>query len=193
MRSVNELSFRGRDRYHPSWPHVAALGLGLVIEGAVSFSGLGVVGACWLLGGTVLLVGLGISMMLRSSTTVGAAGITICWGIGRGRTHPWHEIRWIDVRETKNNHGTARVARITLANGRRRSLPALQDSTQYPDPDFPVNFQRVVTWWEFSTDPAARVQPPKRVRHWVTPQVAGLILGVLITVVVIVLGVAVKG
>ncbi|GAA4618502.1 hypothetical protein GCM10023195_83190 [Actinoallomurus liliacearum] len=192
MRSVNELSFQGKDRYHPSWPHFAALGLGLAIEGAFAFFRLGIVGSCWLLGGTVALVALGMSMALRSWTTVGAAGITICWGIGRGRTYPWREIRWIDVRETKSQYGTALTARITLADGRRRSLPALQHSTRYPDPDFHVDVQRVINWWELSTDPAARFQPPKRLRNQLTPQAIGLILGLLITII-IVLGVAVEG
>lgn len=185
MRSVNELCFRGKDRYRPSWPHFAALGLGLVVEGALAFSRLGVVGSCLLLGGTALLVGLGNALACRSWTSVGAAGITICRGIGRGRVHPWREIRWIDVRETKSQYGTVLAARITLANGRRRSLPALQHSDRYPDPDFQADFQRVLNWWESSTDPAARSRPPERVRKQATPQMIGLVLGVLITVIVV--------
>ena len=184
MRSVNELSFRGRDRYRPSWPQFAVLGLGLAVEGALAFFQLGVVGFCWLLGGTAAFVGLGISMVLRSRTTVGAAGITICWGLGRGRTHPWQEIRWIDVRETKSQYGTSLSARITLEDGRRRSLPALQHSTRYPDPDFHVDFRQVVNRWKSNTDPAARFQPPERLRNRLTPTAVGFILGLLITVVV---------
>jgi Protein of unknown function (DUF2581). len=131
-----------------------------------------------------VLAGLGLCVVLRSWTTVGVAGITICWGIGRGRTYSWQEIQWIDVRETKSGYGRTLVARITLADGRRRSLPALQHSTQYPDPDFHVDFQRVVNWWKLSTDPAARFQPPKRLRNRLTPTVVGLILGLLITVII---------
>jgi hypothetical protein len=156
----------------------------LVAEGALAFFRLGVVGFCWLLGGTAALAGLGISMVLRSWTTVGAAGITICWGIRRGRTYPWQEIRWIDVRETTSQYGTSLSARITLADGRRRSLPALQHSTRYPDPGFDMDFQRVVNWWKLSTDPAARFQPPKRLRNRLTPTAVGLILGLLITVII---------
>ncbi|MEU9019700.1 PH domain-containing protein [Actinomadura sp. NPDC048394] len=182
---MNELCFRGRDRYRPSWPHFAALGLGLVVEGALAFSRLGVVGSCSLLGGTALLAGLGIALGLRSWTSVGPAGITICRGLGRGRVHPWREIRWIDVRETKSQYGTVLAARITLADGRRRSLPALQHSTRYPDPDFQVDFQRVLNWWETSTDAAARSRPPERARKQATPQTIGLVLGVLITVIVV--------
>ncbi|MCO5968227.1 PH domain-containing protein [Actinoallomurus soli] len=157
----------------------------MAVEGAFAFYRLGVVGSCWLLGGTAALVGLGVSMARRSGTTVGAAGITISWGLGRGRLYSWQEIRWIDVRETKSQQGTALSARITLADGRRRSLPALQHSTQYPDPDFQVDFQRVVTWWESSTEPAARFRPPERMRYKLTPQAVGLILGLLITIIVV--------
>jgi hypothetical protein len=160
----------------------------LVVEGVLAFFRLGVVGFCWLLGGTAAFVGLGISMVLRSWTTVGAAGITICWGIGRSRTYSWQEIRWIDVRETKSQYGTSLVARITLTDGRRRSLPALQHSTRYPDPHFHADFQRVVNWWELSTDPAARFQPPKRLRNRLTPTLVGLILGLLIIGLVVAVG-----
>ncbi|MGK5548159.1 hypothetical protein ACSNOH_26015 [Streptomyces sp. URMC 127] len=157
----------------------------LAVEGAAAIVQLGATGFYWLLGGTAVIVGLCFLIAFRSWTTVGAAGITICWGFGRGRTHPWHEIRWIDVRETKAEYGVARVARITLANGRRRSLPALQHSDTYPRPDFDVDFRRVVNWWELSTDQAARVRPPLRKRDRVSPMALGLLLGLLITVVVV--------
>ncbi|GAA4485317.1 hypothetical protein GCM10023191_009830 [Actinoallomurus oryzae] len=184
MTSVNELSFRGRDRYRPSFPQFAGLGVVVIIEGVFAYLRLGVVGFCWLLLGTAVLVGLGISLGRRSWTTVGTAGITICWGIGRGRTYSWQEIRWIDVRETKSQYGTSLSARITLANGKRRSLPALQHSTQYPDPDFQADFRRVVDWWKSNTDPAARFEPPKRLWNRLTPRTAGFILGLLITVII---------
>jgi hypothetical protein len=192
VRYVNELRFRGRDRYRPSWPHFAALGLGLVVEGGLTFTRLGLAASCWLLGGTVALVALGISLSLRSETTVGAAGITISSGIGRGRSYPWQAIRWIDVRETESQYGPVLAARITLADGRRRTLPALQHSPRYPDPDFRADVQRVIDRWEASTDPAARFRPPERLRNRVTPQVVGLVLGVLITIV-IALGVTMRG
>jgi hypothetical protein len=158
--------------------------VGVLIEGVYAYLRLGVVGFCWLLVGTAVVVGLVISLMRRSWTRVGAAGITICWGIGRGRTYSWQEIRWIGVHETKSQYGTSLVARITLANGKRRSLPALQHSTKYPDPNFQVDFRRVVDWWESNTDPAARFEPPKRLRNRLTPTTAGFILGLLITVIV---------
>ena len=181
---MNELRLRGKDRYHPSWPQFAALGLGLAVAGVFAFFRLGVVGFCWLLGGMAALIGLGMFLALRSWTTVGPAGITICWGIGRGRVHPWQEIRWIDVRETKTQYGTSLAVRMTLANGRCRSLPALQHSTWYPDADFQADFRRVVDWWKSSTDPAARSQPPKRLRNRLTPPAVGFILGLLVTAMI---------
>lgn len=183
---MNELTFRGKDRYHPSWRHLWLVILALVVEGAASFSELGVVGFYWLFGVTVVLIGLGVPLAFRSWTTVGAAGITICRGIGRGHTHPWHEIRWIEVHETRSEHGTSLTARITLANGRRRSLPAVQHSTQYPDPDFGVNFGQIANWWEMSTDPSARFRPPGRLRDRLTPTGVGVILGLLIAAVLFV-------
>ncbi|MEV5377126.1 hypothetical protein AB0L26_14295 [Streptomyces nondiastaticus] len=182
---MNELIFRGKDRYRPSWSHVALLAVLMAVEGAAAAVQLGAAGFCWLLGGTVVLTGLALFLVRRTWTTVGAAGITICWGFGRGRTHPWHEVRWIDVRETKAEYGVARMARITLADGRRRSLPGLMHSDTYPRPDFDVDFQRVVNWWELSTDQAARVQPPRLMRDRVSPTVIGLLLGLLISVVVV--------
>ncbi|MFF4220587.1 hypothetical protein [Streptomyces nondiastaticus] len=186
---MHELIFRGKDRYRPSWWHIAILGVGVAVEGAAAAAELGAVGFYWLLGGTVVIVGLCLLLALRSWTTVGAAGITICWGFGRGRTHPWHEVRWIDVRETKAEYGVARMARITLADGRRRSLPGLMHSDTYPRPDFDVDFQRVVNWWELSTDQAVRFQPPRRLRDRLSPTALGVILGILISVVVIAIAV----
>ncbi|RLU90382.1 hypothetical protein CTZ27_20820 [Streptomyces griseocarneus] len=147
---------------------------------------LGAVGFRWLVGVTVAFLGLSLVVTLRSWTTVGTDGITICWGIGRGRTYPWQDIRQIDVRETKNQLGTDLAARITLAGGRRRSLPGLHHSNLHPSPDFDVNFQRVVNWWELSRDQTAQVKPPKRLRDRLTPTVTGILLGLLIMVVVIV-------
>jgi Bacterial PH domain len=181
---VNELSFRGKDRYHPSWPEFSVLGLGLAVEGVTAFLQLGAVGFCWLVGGTAVAIGVGVSFALRSSTRVGPAGITICWGLGRGRTYPWQEIRWIDVRRFKGQFDTSLVARITLANGKRRSLPALQHSARYPSPHFDYDFRRVVDWWQASTDPAARFQPPERLRSKLSPTGLGVILGLVITVIV---------
>jgi hypothetical protein len=159
---VRELIFRGKDRYRPSRSQLGVLVLGVIGQGVVVFHKLGVVEFLWVTGGLIALLGLGFATSFRSWTRVGPAGITICWGVGRrGRTYPWQEIRWVDVKETSGGV-TSLAARITLANGRRRSLPALRHSSTYPQPSFPEDFRRVVEWWELSTDPAARILPRTR-------------------------------
>ncbi|MFJ3220044.1 PH domain-containing protein [Kitasatospora sp. NPDC086801] len=183
---MNELIFRGKDRYRPSWSQLVPLVIVLVLEVAFAAYRLGPVGLCWLFGGTLVLVGVGFTIALRNWSRVGPEGITLCWGFGTGRTYPWQEIRWIDVRETKVQGGTTLAVRMTLTNGRRRSLPGIQHSAVYPDPDFHVDFQRVVDWWELSTDQAARRRPTKQFRDRITPTAAGVVLGLLICVVVVV-------
>ncbi|WP_158710329.1 PH domain-containing protein [Streptomyces sp. NRRL F-5126] len=117
---------------------------------------------CWTLGGTVVAAGLGFLFALSSRTEVGAAGITIRRGFGHGRTYPWREIRWIEVRESRGQQGSALAVRITLANGRRRILPAIHRSRLYPGPHFELHYAKVVGWWRAKTEPAARIQPPPR-------------------------------
>lgn len=185
VRTVQELNFRGRDRYNPSWPHFTGLLAFVVIEGAVSAAKLPAAGVCWLLGCTAVLIGLGLCSLLRSRTAVGPEGITVSWGFGRGRTYAWQDVSWIGVRDTQSRHGDSRVARITLTTGRRRSLPALQHSTMYPDPEFDANVARIVAWWESATAPSQRVDLPLRGGQRLSPQTVGLLLGVLIVAVVI--------
>jgi hypothetical protein len=155
----------------------------IILQGVLGYSRLGAVGTCWVVGLSAAAVIIGIGAALRSWTTVGPAGITICWGLGwRGRTYPWNEIRWIDVRQTDSRYGATRAARITLANGRRRRLPALQHSSAYPQPTFHADFRRVVEWWEQSTDPAARFQPPETLRSRLAPMMLGVSTVLLIVV-----------
>ncbi|MGV9268539.1 hypothetical protein ACWDRR_28170 [Kitasatospora sp. NPDC003701] len=181
---MNELIFRGKDRYRPSWPQLGFLGVLLVAQGALAVFRLGAVGFFWMVGGTAAIVGPALLISRRCWSSVGAAGITICWGIGRrGRTYPWQEIRWIDVRETKSQYGSSFAVRMTMVGGKRRTLPGLQHSDTYPAPDFDEQFHRVVNWWELSTDQAARVRPPKQLRDRLTPTVAGVVAGILIAVV----------
>ncbi|TQF06253.1 hypothetical protein E6W39_33600 [Kitasatospora acidiphila] len=155
------------------------------LQGILVAPRLGLTGACWVLGGTVALVVASVYVSSRSWTTVGAAGITICWGFGSGKTYSWDEIRWIDVRETGSQSGTTYAPRIFLQNGRRRSLPGLAHNALYPYPDFETDFQRVVNWWELSAGQEARTPPPKQLRDRVSPGVLGVVLGLVITVVVI--------
>jgi hypothetical protein len=124
----------------------------------------------------------------RSWTTVGPAGISVYWGVGRARTYSWQQIRWIDVRETNSQFGTTRAVRVFLTDGRRRSLPGLIHSAFYPAPDLAVVFQQIVKWWELSTDREARFRPRRQLRDRVTPGVLGVILGLLLVVVLFVVG-----
>jgi hypothetical protein len=186
---VNELTFRGKDRYRGvTWRGVAAAGAGLLVEGVFAFVKLGFGWFCCLFGGTLAFVAVLFAVAQRSMTTVGADGITIRWGFGDRRTYPWHQIRWVYVWQGTGEHSTSLAAKMVLADGRERYLPALAANSVYPSPGFPADFQEVVRWWEASTDPAERFRPPVRRRS--SPQVWGLILGVAITVGVI-LGTAV--
>lgn len=156
-----------------------------VLQGVFYFRDADMVTASCVSGTLLVLWGVSFFLVRHSGTTVGADGITISWGMGRGRTHAWNQIRWINVRETRTNSGTVRTARITLAGGQRRSLPALSHSNLYPLPDFDTDVQRVINWWELSTDPATRIQPPKPPRDRITPQALGVILGLVITAVIV--------
>ena len=184
MLSVSELIFRGKDRIRPSWRVFSVVGL--VLIGRVIIGHVGAVGLCLLAGLTAAVLGLGIGAARRSWTRVGPAGITICWGIGRrGRTFPWQEIRWIDVWESRGAH-MGRAARMTLANGRRLRLPALASTSAYPQPTFPEDFRRVLAWWEFSTDPAARFQPRLTLRTRLAPYMFGVAIALLVVAGVVI-------
>jgi hypothetical protein len=173
---VIELNFPSGGRDRPAKSSVVLGLVVLVVEGFAAFVSLGRVGFCWLVGGTIALLAPLLLLSSRSWSKVGADGITICWGFGRGRTYPWHEIRWIDVRETQGQGSSSYAVRVFLLGGRRRSLPGLYRSGMHPAPDFDVQFQRVVDWWELSTDQAARVRPPERFRDRLTPAVVGLVV-----------------
>lgn len=180
MRRVNELIFRGKDLFRPSWSNLLPLLLVLVTQLVLGESKLGSTGTLWLILGTLALCVPTFVLSWRSWSRVGADGVTVCWGLGRGRTYPWHEIKWVDVRETKANGSVSSAARIFMTNGRRRSLPGLATSRIYPAADFQTNVQRLVNWWEYSTHPTQRVKPPKQFRDRLTPTV----LGVLGTIVI---------
>ncbi|MFI0741511.1 PH domain-containing protein [Streptomyces sp. NPDC021100] len=185
---MNELVFRGRDRYRPSKGRLVFWLLLCAGQLASAYTKTGPASFRWMLGMMSVSVVLGFFVTVRCRTVVGASGITTSWGFGRGRTYPWHEIRWIDVRETGTGLYETRTVRITLRNRRRRSLPALQRSYLYPAPDFDVAYRQVVNWWEFATNPADRFRPPLRKRDRLTPMVVGILLTV---VVILATGVAV--
>ncbi|MFJ9844054.1 hypothetical protein ACIRYZ_27050 [Kitasatospora sp. NPDC101155] len=179
---MNELVFRGKDMFRPSWSHLSVVLLALAALEGVTVLKLGVAAMYWISSGTLALALPAFVVAWRSWSRAGADGVTVCWGIGSGRTYPWQEIRWIGVRESKGNGTRSYAARIFLVDGRRRSLPGLQTSTLYPIEEFQTNVQRVLDWWESSTPGAERVQPRKQVRDWITPQVAGVLLAVVLIV-----------
>jgi hypothetical protein len=185
VHSEQELSFQGKDRYRLSGSNAAAAGAVLVAELAFSESRMGFVGFCWMLGGTVALIGLGIVPLRRSRTAVGAEGISVSWGFGRGRTYRWADIRWVEVHETRSRNGTAQSLRITLADSRRRSLPALQNSAMYPDPEFDLNVARIKSRWRANTAEASRFKPPEKWRQRRSPTTWGYLIGVAIMVAVV--------
>ncbi|MFC5663000.1 hypothetical protein ACFP3U_08380 [Kitasatospora misakiensis] len=180
---MNELMFRGRDRYRPSWSHLAVLIVLLAVQGFAAGRGLGLVGFLWLAGATLALSGLGLWVTVRSWSAVGPEGITISWGFGRGRSYPWERIRWIDVRTVEAQGSTTSQVRMFLAGGRRRTLPGLLHSDLYPSPDFDEQYYRVRNWWALSTEASARVEPRRRPRDRLTPTVAGVVAGLAISAV----------
>ncbi|MFD5918199.1 hypothetical protein ACFVYP_25955 [Kitasatospora sp. NPDC058201] len=180
---MSELIFRGRDRYRPARSHLLLAIVVFVFEGTFASVTLGPVWAFWLIGGTIAVLAPVAYCAFRSWSRVGPAGVTICWGIGRGRTYAWQEVQWIDTRETDSRYGSSTVARMFLVGGRRRSLPGLQHSDMYPDPEFGADYRRVVDWWELSTDQGARVRPPRSLRDRISPVMLGFILAVVFAVV----------
>ncbi|MFE0460697.1 hypothetical protein ACFW1A_15760 [Kitasatospora sp. NPDC058965] len=187
---MNELRFRGREQYRVSGRRLAVLIGVAVLQLLLCVVRIGVVGA-WI-SGAIVLFGAGAGYLaFRASTTVDTAGITITW-FGSGRSYPWQEIQWIDVREVPGGAGAGYTARIHLRNGRRRNLPGLQHSELYPSPNFGTNLQQLNDWWYARSLPAGRIRPqPKfRDRHpqgfvWLIVLPATLVL-VLVTIVFVV-------
>ena len=170
---------------------VLVLGFGLIVVAYCAVFRLGnLVALCVFFGLGTTVSTVANFIAFRSWTKVGPAGITICRGIGRrGRTYPWQEIQWIDVRVSKGRSGTSHTARISLSDGRRRSLPALFDGWSDHDFYFHRDVSRIIRWWEASTDPAARFVPPDTKLGRLMPTVTGVILVLLIagTAVLVVL------
>ncbi|MFG2907595.1 PH domain-containing protein [Kitasatospora sp. NPDC048286] len=179
---MNETIFRGRDLVRPTG--VAMLFLVLAVEVAFGLFAMTDVG-------TVLLVSLTLAMTvpflfstLRSWTRVGADGITVNRGFGSGRTYPWQQIVWVEVRRYPAGDSFSYALRIHLADGRRRLLPGLAADKYHSAAEFVANADQIFDWWEQSTDPARRVEP--RVRLWdaLSPLVIGLLLASLLVAVI---------
>ncbi|WP_157856292.1 PH domain-containing protein [Actinacidiphila yeochonensis] len=180
---MDELSFRSKDRRHALRSIPVPLVLGLLSDATAGFFQATRLAQYWLAGGMIALSGLAVIVATRSWTTVGASGITVCWGFRRRRTYPWQEIRWIDLREIDADEQKTLRVWIALADGRRRSLPALHHSTRNPDPEFEVKYWRVLRWWRQSTAPEARFRPPVRPSRPTTAQ-AGILLVLLVAIVI---------
>ncbi|MFG2916895.1 PH domain-containing protein [Kitasatospora sp. NPDC048298] len=181
---MNETIFRGRDLVRPAG--VAMLFLVLTVEVAFGLFAMTDVG-------TVLLVSLTLAMTvpflfstLRSWTRVGADGITVNRGFGSGRTYPWQQIAWVEVRRYPAGDSFSYALRIHLADGRRRLLPGLAADKYHSAAEFMANADQVFDWWEQSTDPARRVAPRVRLRNKVsTTLVVGLLLSGLLAAVIL--------
>lgn len=161
------------------------MAVGLFVETVVSSLEFSAVAVGWLVGGTIAFAGLNFVRMRGCRTTVGAAGITISSGFGRGRTHPWPEVRWVGVHQGSGRFGGYSTLQVTFGNGRTRSLPALQRSSLYPDPDFDASCQEVIAWWEASTDPSTRFRPRGNWLYRKSPEQIGRLLGLAIGAVIV--------
>ncbi|MFE4515720.1 PH domain-containing protein [Kitasatospora sp. NPDC056783] len=183
---MNELIFRGKDRLSPDWADLALLLMIVTVElvaGRGKFD-LGLGPMILLVGGTVALVAGSRLVALRSWVRVGADGVTICRGLGRGRTYPWEQIAWLDVAEFRGRGGTVtRVARIHTTEGRRRWLSTLTNSDLSTSESFDSDVRRVADWWKHSTRADRRVQPEKRLRDRITPMRAGVLGAVVMAAV----------
>lgn len=187
MSAEHELTFRGRERYRNArWSSIVLLAVVLLIETVVSSSQFGAAATGWLVGGTFAFAGLNFVRMRRCRTTVGAAGVTISSGFGPGRTHPWHEVRWVGVHQGNGQFGGYSTLQVTFANGRTRTLPALQRSPLYPDPDFDANCQKIIRWWEASTDPSTRFRPTGNWLYRKSPEQIGRLVGLALAAVIMV-------
>ncbi|MFG2918264.1 hypothetical protein ACGF0D_35930 [Kitasatospora sp. NPDC048298] len=142
-------------------------------------------------GGTVLLVAASRLIVMRYLVRVDADGVTISWGLGRGRTYSWQEISWIDASEIQGRGTTTRVARIHTTDGRRHWLSTLVTSGFNPLEDFDGDFRRVVGRWKHSTSASRRVRPEKQFRDRITPTkfavVGTVVFAVVLFVVTVVL------
>ncbi|MFJ9447339.1 PH domain-containing protein [Kitasatospora sp. NPDC101235] len=185
---MNELIFRGKDRFSPDLADLALLLMVItaeVLAGRMKFHfGPGLM--ILLVGGTVLLVAGSRLIAMRYLVRVNADGVTVSWGLGRGRTYSWQQISWIDVSEIQGRGTTTRVARIHTTDGRRHWLSTLVTSGFNPSEDFDADFRRVVDWWKHSTSPSRRVRPEKQFRDKITPTKIGVVGTVVFAVILFV-------
>ncbi|MFF8770136.1 hypothetical protein [Kitasatospora sp. NPDC015120] len=172
---MDELTFRAKDRYRWSWPFAVVAGTAVFAAGVRVVHDFGTTPLFWAVGALPVLL-LARLPARGSWSTVGAAGITVHGPFTRrGRTYPWHEVRWMEVYRQETRFGTYRTLQIHFANGRSRFLPGLVQNHSHPSPDFEEQVYRVRAWWQLSTDPADRVRPPKKFLDLPTSQLVGLV------------------
>ncbi|WP_405005332.1 hypothetical protein OHV13_14880 [Kitasatospora purpeofusca] len=172
---MDELIFRSKDRFHWSWYFAALVGVATTATGARVVHDFGAAGLAWAIGGTAALAA--PSLLLRGRwSTVGPSGITFHRPLARrGRTYPWHEIRWLEVYGTGRRFGEFRTLQVHFADGRSRFLDGLVQDRTHPSPGFDADVRRVRNWWELSTDPTGRVRPPKKFLDLPTSRLVGLV------------------
>ncbi len=173
---MDELTFRSKDRLHWSWPFAALVGVAAAVAGTRVGRDFGAADLAWAIGGTAALAL--PSLLLRERwSTVGPAGITFHRPLARrGRTYPWHEIRWLEVYGTDRRFGEFRTLQVHFADGRSRFLNGLVQDRTHSSPGFDADVRRVRNWWELSTDPAGRVRPAKKFLDLPTSQLVGLVV-----------------
>lgn len=112
-----------------------------------------------MIGAMAVLFAVLLTLYRRSWTAVGEDGIRIYRGLGRVRSYPWREIRWIAERRQRNQGGESTSVRITLVDGRRRTLPGLHSNVVFPDPHFELKLAQVRAPWERHADESFRIGP----------------------------------
>ncbi|MER5780963.1 PH domain-containing protein [Streptomyces mobaraensis] len=163
VRGMGELVFGRTGRNRPSWLRFAVLVAVLAGQLTLAHRAFDATAFRWLLGVAVVVVGGSLFVALRSRTVVGAAGVTVSWGVGRGRTHPWHEIRSVDLCGESGSGDTSSLSiRITLSSGRQRSLPGLRRGPMYPARELEADYRRIAERWELGTEGGTRVSPSRR-------------------------------
>jgi hypothetical protein len=183
---VNELRYRGGDLKADR--RAVALFLTLlgvqIVAGAVR---VGLVGTLWTIGAMAVLFAVLLTLSRRSWTAVGEDGIRIYRGLGRVRSYPWREIHRIAERRQRSQGGETSSVRITLADGRRRTLPGIYSNVLFPDPHFELKLAQVRAQWERHTDESVRNGPltperPLRRLRGVLPGVLACVAAVLTVV-----------
>jgi hypothetical protein len=82
---------------------------------------------------------------------VDATGITICFfGVGRGRTIPWSDVRSIDVRHRRNSGSDWYTVSIGRFSGRTRTLAGIGATKQVLDEHLEAKVEQIRQRWEQS-------------------------------------------